>query len=46
MRGGKRKRSGRPKGEPTTTLSFRVKLTEVEELKELVKAWKSTKNPN
>lgn len=33
MRGGKRKNAGRPKGEPTTTISFRVNKKHVEEVK-------------
>lgn len=43
MKGGKRTGAGRPKGEPTKTVSFRVKVTDVDELIQLVKDWKSTK---
>jgi hypothetical protein len=39
-RGGKRKGAGRPKGEPTKTLSFRVNLRHVEHIKKLVKEFK------
>lgn len=37
MRGGKRANAGRPKKEPTTTISFRVKYTSVDELKKQIK---------
>jgi hypothetical protein len=37
MKGGKRKGSGRPKGEPTTTIAFRVKAKYAEELKKKIK---------
>lgn len=40
MRGGKRPNSGRPKGEPTTTISFRVPLKHEHEAKELVRVYK------
>lgn len=36
-KGGKRANAGRPKKEPTTTISFRVKSTSVEELKKQIK---------
>ena len=35
--GGKRPNAGRPKGEPTTTIAFRVKLYHAEPIKQLVK---------
>ena len=38
MKGGARKGAGRPKGEPTTTIAFRVKSKHVEELKREIKA--------
>lgn len=37
MKGGKRTGAGRPKSEPTTTISFRVKTKHVEELKKKFK---------
>lgn len=37
MRGGKRPNAGRKKGEPTVTISFRVKLKHAERLKETIK---------
>ena len=37
MKGGKRTGAGRPKGEPTTTIAFRVKTKHVEELKKKIK---------
>ena len=37
MKGGARKGAGRPKGEPTTTIAFRVKTKHVEELKTRIK---------
>jgi hypothetical protein len=40
MRGGKRPNSGRPKGEPTTTISFRVKLKHEQIAKELLQELK------
>lgn len=49
MRGGKRANAGRPKGEPTKTISFRVKLENVDEIKRIVKEYfqikKSTMTP-
>lgn len=33
MRGGKRENAGRPKGEPTTTISIRIPLKYAEEFK-------------
>jgi len=41
MKGGKRIGAGRPKGEPTTTISVRIKLNQAEELKSLINAWKN-----
>lgn len=37
--GGKRPNAGRPKGEPTTTIAFRVKLYHAEPIKQLVKEY-------
>lgn len=37
MKGGARTGAGRPKGEPTTTIAFRVKSKHVEELKKKIK---------
>ena len=37
MRGGKRPNAGRKKGEPTVTLSFRVKKSNSNELKSKIK---------
>ena len=37
--GGKRAGAGRPKGEPTTTIAFRVKLWQVEPVKRLVRKY-------
>ena len=39
MKGGKRKGAGRPKSAPTKTIAFRVKLDQVEPIKEIVKAY-------
>jgi hypothetical protein len=39
MRGGKRPGAGRPKSAPTKTIAFRVKLDQVEPIKEIVKAY-------
>lgn len=39
MKGGARKGAGRPKGKPTKTIAFRVKLEHVEQIKALVKAY-------
>jgi hypothetical protein len=36
-RGGKRENSGRPEGDPTKVVSFRIKLPHVEPVKKLVK---------
>lgn len=40
MRGGKRKNAGRPKGDPTVTISFRVQVKHEHEAKEMIKAYK------
>lgn len=37
MKGGKRQGAGRPKGDQTTTISFRVKSKHVEDLKTRIK---------
>lgn len=39
MKGGKRQGAGRPKGQPTKTISFRVKIKHVENIKKLVKEY-------
>ncbi len=39
MKGGTRKGAGRPKGQPTKTIAFRVKLEHVEPIKAMVKAY-------
>jgi hypothetical protein len=39
MKGGKRKGAGRPKKAPTKTISFRVKLEQIEPIKILVKSY-------
>jgi hypothetical protein len=36
-KGGARKGAGRPKGEPTTTIAFRVKVKHVDKLKQEIK---------
>ncbi len=41
MKGGKRKGAGRPKGKPTKTIAFRVKLEHVEPIKAMVKDYLS-----
>ena len=46
MRGGKRPNAGRPKGEPTKTISFRVKLEDVDEIKRMIKEYCQLKNNN
>jgi hypothetical protein len=38
-RGGKRENSGRPEGDPTKVVSFRIKLPHVEPVKKLVKGY-------
>lgn len=43
-KGGKRKGAGRPKGEPTTTVSFRVKTYLSDDIKRIVKDF--INNPN
>lgn len=39
-RGGKRKGSGRPKGEPTITISVRIQLKYAQELKKIIDTYK------
>jgi len=39
QRGGKREGSGRPKGEPTTILTFRVKSEMAAEIKSTISKW-------
>lgn len=39
-RGGKRKGSGRPKSEPTITISVRIQLKYAQELKEIIEIYK------
>lgn len=39
MKGGKRKGAGRPKGQPTKTISFRVKLEYVDSIKAMIRAY-------
>jgi len=39
MKGGARKGAGSPKGKPTKTIAFRVKLEHVEPIKAIVKAY-------
>ena len=41
--GGKRKGAGRKKLAPTKTISFRVKIEQIEPVKELVKKYLKTK---
>lgn len=40
-RGGKRSGSGRPKGEPTITISTRIELKYADELKEIIQSYKN-----
>lgn len=39
MKGGKRKGAGRPKGQPTKTISVRVKLEHVEPIKAMIREY-------
>ena len=40
MKGGKRPGAGRPKGEPTTTISVRIPTQHADELKEIIHLYK------
>jgi hypothetical protein len=44
MKGGARKGAGRPKGQPTKTIAFRVKLEHVENIKKIVQEYISLTN--